>query len=167
MVTISPAQCRAARALLDWQQRDLAKKSGVSKQAILQFERGRRASWPRTLDDLREAFEDAGVEFLDAQVGVRGLGVQMRDGFEPITRDDAAGTGNKATDDGGGGSLDVLGWDALDDLDEDGKPLPPLDWTDEDKADQIEHWRSRPEAWAKLHDVSRQCLLRAMGVDRL
>ena len=65
------------------------------------------------------------------------------------------------------GGLDALGWSWEGELAEDNEPLPPLDWTDEDRAEQVEHWRSRPEAWARLHEVSRQCLLRAMGVERL
>jgi hypothetical protein len=31
----------------------------------------------------------------------------------------------------------------------------------------LAHWRARPEKWAALAEVSRQCLLRAMGVSSL
>ena len=37
---IVPAQIRAARALLDWRQIDLAKASGVSDLTIINFEGG-------------------------------------------------------------------------------------------------------------------------------
>jgi transcriptional regulator with XRE-family HTH domain len=167
MTHLSPGQCRAARALLDWQQLDLSRHSKVSQKSIADFERGRTTPWARTLDDLRRAFEAAGIEFLDAVDNVRGMGVQMRAGLKPITRTTTQGDATNLGDDKGG--LDALGWDWEEDAEtvEDDEPLPPLDWTDEDRADQIEHWRSRPEAWAKLHEVSRQCLLRAMGVSSL
>ena len=96
--------------------------------------------------------------------GVDGPGIILKPGFEAIVRNDILGTTSQGDDKGG---LDALGWDWDADPIEDDAPLPPLDWTDEDRAEQIEHWRSRPESWAKLHEVSRQCLLRAMGVERL
>lgn len=69
---ISPAQCRAARALIGLSQDDLAAVSKVSKATIANFETGKRSSYPRTLDDIRVALEAAGVEFTnDEQPGVR------------------------------------------------------------------------------------------------
>lgn len=62
-MTIYPAQCRAARALLDWSQERLSKESKVGAKTIVDFEQGRRKPFPRTVRDLREAFEAAGVEF--------------------------------------------------------------------------------------------------------
>jgi transcriptional regulator with XRE-family HTH domain len=165
---LSPAQCRAARALLDWHQRELTRRSKVSQKTIADFERGRTTPWVRTLDDLREAFEEAGLRFIDAEGGVTGSGVAFKEGAEAAKTGDTQGATTGQGDDTG--ALDALGWDdwpEAGDASEDDEPLPPLDWSDEDKADQIEHWRSRPEAWAKLHEVSRQCLLRAMGVERL
>jgi hypothetical protein len=80
----------------------------------------------------------------------------------------AGATQGAATSQGDTGALDALGWDWEGDAsDTESEDIGELDWTDEDRADQIEHWRSRPEAWARLHEVSRQCLLRAMGVERL
>lgn len=62
---ISAAQCRAARALLhvnlDW----LAKRSGVSRRAIAYFEAGTSKPKPDNLVAIRQAFEEAGVEFLE------------------------------------------------------------------------------------------------------
>lgn len=69
---LSPSQCRAARALLDWTQHDLAARSGVSQKAIALFEVGRTMPLPRTLRDLREALEAGGIEFLNTdRPGVR------------------------------------------------------------------------------------------------
>jgi hypothetical protein len=105
--------------------------------------------------------------FLDEDAASGGVGVRMKPGCKPVTRTTGQGAATSQGDAKGG--LDALdwGWDEGELPEDDDEPLPPLDWTDEDKAEQIEHWRSRPEAWAKLHEVSRQCLLRAMGVDSL
>jgi hypothetical protein len=65
---ITPAQCRAARALLDWPKEWLASESGVGSRAIGDFEKGARAPRPNAL---RRALEKAGVEFLDDGQGVR------------------------------------------------------------------------------------------------
>ena len=69
-MVISPAQCRAARALIDWTQSDLEKAARVAKKTIADFERAARTPYDRTLGALRDALEAAGVEFLDDN-GVR------------------------------------------------------------------------------------------------
>jgi transcriptional regulator with XRE-family HTH domain len=163
MTQLQPEQCRAARALLDWDQRELSRRSKVTQATIANFERGKTMPWARTLEDLRKTFEAEGIEFLGAEEGVREIGVQIRPGFKAITR--TTTQADSHSEDKGG--LDALGWDWDADPIEDNEPLPPLDWTDEDRAEQIEHWRARPEAWARLHEVSRQCLLRAMRMDSL
>lgn len=58
-------QFKAARALLEWTQDDLARASGVALPTIANIERG--ASSPRadTLRALQETFENEGVEFLE------------------------------------------------------------------------------------------------------
>lgn len=60
---ISAAQCRAARGLLGWSQEDLAGEAGLSTSTIATFETGRRTPYDRTLNDIRETFEIAGIEF--------------------------------------------------------------------------------------------------------
>lgn len=67
---ISIEQIKAARALLDWTQDDLANAAGLSKPAVNTLER--RISSPKksTLDSIQKAFEKAGVEFTDGP-GVR------------------------------------------------------------------------------------------------
>lgn len=60
---IAPSTCRAARRLLGWSVRDLAKKSLVPGRSISLFEDGQRALYPRTLDDITMAFESAGIVF--------------------------------------------------------------------------------------------------------
>jgi transcriptional regulator with XRE-family HTH domain len=66
------AQCRAARALLNWSQTRLAEASKVATKTIADFELGKRQPYDRTIDDLRTAIEAAGVEFTNGeQPGVR------------------------------------------------------------------------------------------------
>jgi transcriptional regulator with XRE-family HTH domain len=70
--TFLPAQCRAARALLNWSQDELAEKAAVAKQTLGDFERGTRQPYQRTLDDIRSVLEAAGVEFTNGDApGVR------------------------------------------------------------------------------------------------
>jgi transcriptional regulator with XRE-family HTH domain len=59
---IVSAQCRAARAWLDWSQSDLAEQSNVSRRAIAEFERGSSVPHDRTLRDLLETFRENGIE---------------------------------------------------------------------------------------------------------
>jgi transcriptional regulator with XRE-family HTH domain len=86
MVAITPGQCRAARALLGWSQAKLEERSRVSKKAIADFERGVSKPQARTLDDLVEAFDEAGIEFLPLQQGEHGHGLRFRLGFTEPAR---------------------------------------------------------------------------------
>ena len=62
---ISPGQCRAARALLNWTQETLANKVGVALKTIRDFENERRTSLKIVRSSIQQAFEQAGVEFFD------------------------------------------------------------------------------------------------------
>ena len=75
---ISGSQIRAARALLNWKQADLAKASGVAESTIKLVERSAVDTRSGTLEKLQIAFEKAGVQFipdrspsLDGGPGVR------------------------------------------------------------------------------------------------
>ncbi len=70
----SPAQCRAARSLLDWTQENLATQSLVTEKTIADFERGVTRPQARTLARIALAFERAGIEFLNGNAP----GVRMR-----------------------------------------------------------------------------------------
>jgi predicted transcriptional regulator len=74
---ITPSQCRAARGLLGWSQQDLAAKAGVSQLTVHQLEAGLTQPRRATLDVVRRAFENAGVDFIDANGG--GPGVRFRE----------------------------------------------------------------------------------------
>ena len=58
---ISPAQCRAARGLLDWSQQDLAREAEVGIVTIRQLEAGSNQPRRATLVVIRQALEAAGV----------------------------------------------------------------------------------------------------------
>lgn len=59
---INPAQCRAARALLDWSQQDLAKAAHLGLSTIRDFEKGRRVPTHNNLRGIKLALEEGGVE---------------------------------------------------------------------------------------------------------
>lgn len=59
---ITPAQCRAARALLDWSQQDLAKAAHLGLSTIRDFENGRRVPTLNNLRGIKIALVEAGVE---------------------------------------------------------------------------------------------------------
>ena len=73
-MSITPEQCRAARALLDWSQPDLVKASGVGRSTITRFERGSHMPHASNLAAIRVALEKAGIIFLDDNGG----GVKLR-----------------------------------------------------------------------------------------
>ena len=69
---------RAARALLRWEQRDLATASSVSLPTIKRLESkpGVMSAHMSTVAALRKALETAGIEFIDENGG--GPGVRLR-----------------------------------------------------------------------------------------
>jgi transcriptional regulator with XRE-family HTH domain len=75
-MSISPAQCRAARALIGWSQNDLETAAAVAKKTLADFERGARTPYARTLVAIRNALELAGVEFIERNGG--GPGVRLK-----------------------------------------------------------------------------------------
>lgn len=67
MVTVE--QIRAARALLNWSQQDLADRAHLSQTGIARLENGNHQPTTQTLNKILRAFADAGIEF----IGSRGL----------------------------------------------------------------------------------------------
>lgn len=66
---ISPEQCRAARAWLDWQQKQLAEAAGVSLSTVRDFEAGRRVPMANNAKALVAALEAGGVRLTMAADG--------------------------------------------------------------------------------------------------
>lgn len=75
-MTIFPAQCRAARGLVDMDQATLANSASVSRSVIVDFENGHRTPNRNNLNAIKTALEDAGVEFIPGNGG--GPGVRLR-----------------------------------------------------------------------------------------
>jgi transcriptional regulator with XRE-family HTH domain len=73
---LKASQCRAARALLDWSQQELAEKSGVGIVTIRQLEAGSTEPRRATLEVVKRALEQSGVEFIDENGG--GPGVRLK-----------------------------------------------------------------------------------------
>jgi len=73
---ITATQCRAARALLDWSQQELADRARVGIVTVRQLEGGKTQPRRSTLDVIQRALEAAGVEFIDENGG--GPGVRLR-----------------------------------------------------------------------------------------
>lgn len=68
-----PAQLKAARALLEWDQEKLEKESGVSTKTIQRIENGDKVL-DRTLRNVCEALEKGGIEFINSDTP----GVKLR-----------------------------------------------------------------------------------------
>ncbi len=69
---ITPDQCRAARGLIDMDQAVLAEGASVSRNVIIDFEKGRRVPNRNNLAAIQRVLEEAGVEFTNGDApGVR------------------------------------------------------------------------------------------------
>lgn len=76
---LTSAQCRAARALLDWSRDKLAEEATIGLRTLVDFERGARDPRHATLEVLRRTLEKAGVAFLDNGETIEGgPGVRLR-----------------------------------------------------------------------------------------
>ncbi len=76
MPLISPAQMRAARAMLDWSMVDLAEKARVSISTVKRFEDGQGA--PASIAMMWDALRTEGIQFLDDDGNGCGLRMQSR-----------------------------------------------------------------------------------------
>jgi hypothetical protein len=84
MLKISPKQCKAARALLDWLQSDLANASEVGITALCEFEKGGPIR-TKSVDKIRQSFERAGVEFTEGEgVKLKENKAKVFHGFESV-----------------------------------------------------------------------------------
>lgn len=71
-MAILPAQCRAARGLIAMDQATLAAAANVSRNLIIDFEKGRRRPGRNNLAAIQRVLEEAGVEFTNGRApGVR------------------------------------------------------------------------------------------------
>jgi hypothetical protein len=78
---ISAKQIKVARLFLDWEQRDLAQKSGLSLPTIQRMEKfGVERSSVGNAEKVRKSLEEGGVEFIPQNGG--GEGVRLKKGRE-------------------------------------------------------------------------------------
>ncbi len=79
MIVVS--QLRAARSLLGWSQSKLAEASGLAISTIKRMEgsRGTLRGTAENVWNLQRTLEDAGVIFIDAEEGVGGPGVRLKE----------------------------------------------------------------------------------------
>ncbi len=68
---VTHIQCRAARELLQWSRSDVEKRAGISRSTLADFERGTRNLTMESFKKILNAFEEAGIEFIndDQKIG--------------------------------------------------------------------------------------------------
>lgn len=72
-MSITTAQIRGARGILNWSQQDLAQKTGISATSIGSIENAQTTPRQSTLETIKSTFERNGIEFLGLE------GVRIRD----------------------------------------------------------------------------------------
>jgi transcriptional regulator with XRE-family HTH domain len=80
--TMTPGQCRAARALLDITQSQLARAAGLGLSTIVDFEKERRTVSEEALKAMQIALQRVGIEFTDGD----GEGLRLRKPRHPRRR---------------------------------------------------------------------------------
>ena len=63
---LTPSQCRAGRAMIEWTQAHLAKSAGIGVTTLQNFENGKSKPIVSVRLAIRRALEDAGVMFIAA-----------------------------------------------------------------------------------------------------
>jgi DNA-binding transcriptional regulator YiaG len=71
--SMTPAQCRAARALLGITQSQLARAANLGLSTVVDFEKERRLVSDEAASAIRVALQRAGIEFTDGNGGGEGL----------------------------------------------------------------------------------------------
>ena len=75
--SMTPAQCRAARALLRWSQEDLARTAEINAVTLRNYENEKTTAQRASISVMRQAFETAGVVFTESDREL-GPGVALR-----------------------------------------------------------------------------------------
>ena len=81
--SLCPAQCRAARGLLDWTQEHLADVAGVSRSTVRDFEKGRHDLSRASAAQIMAALAQAGVFLIPADGMGPGVRLALRSGHPP------------------------------------------------------------------------------------
>jgi transcriptional regulator with XRE-family HTH domain len=75
---MTPAQCRAARALLGITQSQLARTAKLGLSTVVDFEKERRLVSNEAVKSIRTALQRAGIEFMDGNGAGEGLLLRKR-----------------------------------------------------------------------------------------
>jgi len=75
---ILPAQCRAARSMLNWSQSQLAERAKVSRATVASFEAEKRIPIENNLVAIQDALESAGIDIFSEDIGSHVIGVRLR-----------------------------------------------------------------------------------------
>jgi transcriptional regulator with XRE-family HTH domain len=76
---MSPAQCRAARALINFTQPRLAETAGVGLSTVVDFERERRRVSDESVQKMARALAAAGIDFIPRNGGGPGVRLSSSD----------------------------------------------------------------------------------------
>jgi len=79
---LTAAQCRAARALIEWSQAQLSQSASIDVNTIADFEKRQRSPDETTRRRLRATLEAAGVVFISENGG--GAGVRLKFSREEV-----------------------------------------------------------------------------------
>jgi len=77
-VEMTSAQCRAARALIQMTQTELAEAAGVGLSTVVDFEKERRIVSAEAVAKLKSALEQSHVVFLNADGAGEGVSINRR-----------------------------------------------------------------------------------------
>jgi transcriptional regulator with XRE-family HTH domain len=66
---ITPRQCKAARALLDWTQADLAEKAELTLDTVSRFEQSKSDTRGQAMISMEAAIRQAGIKLLSPEAG--------------------------------------------------------------------------------------------------
>ena len=86
---ITGRQCKAAHALLGWDQERLRRAADVGKTTVIDFERGSRIPMTHNIGAIRRALEEAGILFIDENGA--GRGVRLRSPIDETPSEAEAG----------------------------------------------------------------------------
>lgn len=137
-MAITGDHVRMLRGALRLNTMNFARLCGIDKMTVSTLERGAKAQL-RTQDKIREAFA-AYVEFIEPVEGVRGAGIVMKWGVQPIgdasddTSDDATDTPSKG--------LRSQAWDDFTDATPSDPDFPPIEITDEEREELREYLKT-------------------------
>lgn len=83
---MTPDQIRAARALKNWSQAELAERVNMATPSIGNIESGKHVASPQTQTAIASVFKDAGIEFIDGGVRHAPDAIQILEGEDCYLR---------------------------------------------------------------------------------